>query len=974
MFKQVIFSLLVIFFFTSEIVLAQYPYIKDDSLLVLGNNVYRKGNYIEAEKVYRKAEKLHSKNINTKKWIVAAVGLGASIIDQNRPYEGSKWIFKADSVAANYPDLELRAYAKSHKAWAIAWLYNDTEAIPFYEEAFELAKSSNNSYRIAQVSNSLMLENRLVGNYQKAIEYGKQAEQLMQKYNDAFMLPIIKSNLFVVYNELGYTEKAEALAFESLQLKKKLGNLDLLSREYERLGLFYEKKGEYGKALLYFNKHLETAKESFDPTEIIQANENVGKIYMLLGNYNSAFNFLDQAQNLWIQNTNRYQAAIVSLKTATALKRLKSYDQARNIYIAAIDYLIVGNQFSLLAETYMNLSELELAVGNSGKAISYSNKAIEIAINTESKRLKAKAFTSLSKVYSSIGEHILALSFAKKAFSTASFYKGYQISDYLINLSQRFHDIGSDSAFYYADLAFNEIERVRNNLYGDNLQSTLFSNYSEFYNEVAYWYLSEKNDIEKAFEVVESGKSKVLLQSLSSEDILKAVDEPTYLSILQKSKAVDKLYRTLENTSDQQKIMLLKQEIQAAELEYESFTNEIRIKNPKLKRLESPEIVSISKLQSLLDSNSAFIEYVFVKNKLITFWITIEGPGYNVSDFDSAKSADIIFKEHIASFRVAIEESKPVEDLAAYSSFLYSHLIEPFKNQFPEINKLVIIPSRSLSVLPFDALINNNRYLIEDYNIKHLPSASIYEYIQDLHRSYTKELLAVAGSGFESGSATNPSRSQNNFASLPASLTEVNSISSHFDQATVLKNEQVTESAIKALDLSSFRYLHFATHGSINEESPLQSGLIISKKNEFENTFGEDGFLNSLEISALSLNSDMVVLSACNTGMGKLVAGEGILGLQRSFFKAGASSVVVSLWNVYDKSTSELMARFYEKLNDYEKEDIGLWVKFKLFLNIYEAPLFGYKERALRDAKLAMLEHPYYNHPNHWAPFILFGK
>jgi len=127
-------------------------------------------------------------------------------------------------------------------------------------------------------------------------------------------------------------------------------------------------------------------------------------------------------------------------------------------------------------------------------------------------------------------------------------------------------------------------------------------------------------------------------------------------------------------------------------------------------------------------------------------------------------------------------------------------------------------------------------------------------------------------------------------------------------------------------------------------------------------------------MSSLKLAANLVVLSACNTGFGKVVPGEGLLGLQRSFLKAGASSVMVSLWSIYDRSTAVFMSNFYENLNSFEKEEFGWWEKTLQFVGLYNTPLFDYKAKAIRDAKLKMLEHPYYNHPVYWAPFILIGK
>ncbi len=288
---------------------------------------------------------------------------------------------------------------------------------------------------------------------------------------------------------------------------------------------------------------------------------------------------------------------------------------------------------------------------------------------------------------------------------------------------------------------------------------------------------------------------------------------------------------------------------------------------------------------------------------------------------------------------------------------------------------MLIVADGALTFLPFEALTHNARYFIQDVNIKYLPSVSIYPFINAPHRVENDALLAVAGSGFEGTESLGGStRSQASYSSLPSTLLEVDSIAVNFPDAKILKNEEVSEAALKAHSLGDFRFLHFATHAFVNETTPSQSGLLLSKKSEEESLFGEDGHLNSREISGLKLNADLVTLSACNTGMGKVVTGEGLLGLQRSFLSAGASSVIVSLWSIYDRSTSEFMAVFYKQMLYHQKEDFGLWNQTLDWFGMYEHPLFDYKAKALRDTKLAMIEHPYYNHPVYWAPFIIIGK
>ncbi len=185
---------------------------------------------------------------------------------------------------------------------------------------------------------------------------------------------------------------------------------------------------------------------------------------------------------------------------------------------------------------------------------------------------------------------------------------------------------------------------------------------------------------------------------------------------------------------------------------------------------------------------------------------------------------------------------------------------------------------------------------------------------------------------------------------LPYTRKEVTGIAEFFPIADqrVFLGADASESSAKTGRLEGYRYIHFATHGIVDEENPTRSGVILS----FDGSGQEDGILQVTEIMRLKLNADLVTLSACRSGLGKVVRGEGVLGLTRAFQYAGARSVVVSLWNVNDIATAELMKDLYESLKR------GL-------------P----KDEALRQAKLKLLKGKQrsWQHPYYWAPFVLVG-
>jgi CHAT domain-containing protein len=264
--------------------------------------------------------------------------------------------------------------------------------------------------------------------------------------------------------------------------------------------------------------------------------------------------------------------------------------------------------------------------------------------------------------------------------------------------------------------------------------------------------------------------------------------------------------------------------------------------------------------------------------------------------------------------------------------------------------------------------------MIQNHNVKYVPSLTSLILLNEPADDYERQMLAVAGSWLPAVSVTPAPERNTLFAPLPAALVEVDSVTSHFNRITKLKDEKMSEATLKQLMSDEFRFIHLATHGIINEEHPAKSGLLISEKEQDSLLLQDDGMLRSSEIYRLNIPAEMVVLSACNTGLGKVVKGEGMLGLQRSFFYAGVSTVVASLWNVYDRSTAFMMNEFYKSILKRENEDSSWYSTLARWTGWDTSVPFGMKAKAMRDTKLTLLNHERFNHPVYWAPFIVVGR
>jgi hypothetical protein len=262
------------------------------------------------------------------------------------------------------------------------------------------------------------------------------------------------------------------------------------------------------------------------------------------------------------------------------------------------------------------------------------------------------------------------------------------------------------------------------------------------------------------------------------------------------------------------------------------------------------------------------------------------------------------------------------------SESLWDFLIEPVR---PHLRNelLCICPDGILNYLPFEALAKNGRYLVQDFSVVYAPSATVLKYCMDRERTQRGSVLALG----------NPNLQNPAFRLINAE-DEVESLRQFFPRAGVFVGNDANERTVIKSG-PDYDVLHFACHSELNLEQPMLTALRLSPDEQ------NDGYLHAGEIFDLDLEASLVVLSACNTGLGAMHSGNELMGLTRSFLYAGASSIVASLWTVDDRSTAQLMRAFYRNLATMNKAE------------------------ALRQAKLETLQEC--PSPFHWAAFCLQG-
>jgi CHAT domain-containing protein len=400
------------------------------------------------------------------------------------------------------------------------------------------------------------------------------------------------------------------------------------------------------------------------------------------------------------------------------------------------------------------------------------------------------------------------------------------------------------------------------------------------------------------------------------------------------------------------------------ELLTESAANINKETDQKSEALKHPEPVSLKEAQALCpDKNTVILEYS-VGDSSSCLWVITQS-AHQLFRLPPRK----LLQEQIESFRFALlnpdQTNNEFFTRGGYS--LYQKLLQPAEPYLTKKTKLIVIPDGILNYLPFEVLLTENKgintgtpysvlpFLIKKYPVSYVQSASVLKSLLSEQSGVrqadpgNKKLVAFGDPVYENVNDTSRSSSKN-YQRLEYTGKEIENIASLFKKGNAdiyLRGDATEENIKREGELKKFNYVHFATHGFIDEAKPDLSSLVLTQDNNSE----EDGFLQATEIFNLNLNADLVVLSACQTGLGKLIRGEGMVGLTRAFMYAGTPSVLVSLWSVKDASTATLMTDFYKNL-----------IKEKLS-----------KTEALRKAQLSMLGDEKFAHPFYWAPFVIVG-
>ena len=881
------------------------------SYKAIGMVLEQKGAYNEAIESYKQALKIYLKVLGEQNPLTA----------QAYYQLGSVYFEKGDldrAIEHLNRSLAIRRTLFGEHHLEVSYTYNSLAGC--YWKKGDLPRAINYLNQVLSITNALGMGDKMEtgkwyinfgillsesGQHETAIQNMEKGIALLEKFLGTEDLTVAENygTLALAYSKAGDQDKAIGLGKKAISIcSKHYGEQHpVVALYYEGLGIFYQKKKEFEKSFYYLEKALsirQNVLESLHP-DIIQ-------------NYNLiATAYADQG---------KFDQALRSVQQAIAL----------------------------------NVPEWE-------ETNPYHNPSLE-------KRLSDANLLNSLKLKADI-------------------------------LLQRFKDQSGDLRDLEASvatyrLAVNLLDLVRNSYRAESSKLMFVENTHEVYEHALQatsllLRRSPNSQVQNlCFQLAEKSRSAVLLEAMNEAQARQFAGIPDSLLEWERTQRADLAFlekKLLEEqlkgqAANQAELTSWQDQLFDLNRVHESLLQQLENHYPEYHRLKyQTETATLEEVQDeILDKQSALIEYFVGKDSI--FIIAITTDRFEIIPIVKNPA----FDQHIFGVREGItqQDFQPYTD-AAFA--LFQTLLLPIKDLI-ETKDLVIIPDEALSFLPFEALltalpditskIKDYRtlpYLIQQHQISYAYSATLL--LETLHRqrSIPKQNYLAFAPVFQEG-VTSGTRSAefistyqrsevnspSSFGALPSSREEVLSIQELFskkngflkrwfgDKNPVFLDANASEEALKTQPLSNYRYLHFATHGFVNTKNPELSGLLLAP----DSSRNEDGILHLGEIYNLQLNADLVTLSACETGLGKIARGEGLIGLTRGFIYAGAQNLLVSLWQVNDGSTAGLMTDFYSHMLDGQN-----------------------KATSLRLAKLNMIDNdPVYAHPQYWASFVLIGK
>ncbi|MBJ6749157.1 CHAT domain-containing protein [Geomonas anaerohicana] len=724
---------------------------------------------------------------------------------------------------------------------------------------------------------------------------------------------------------LGNFPAADALYREALA---KVGNTELKTRmrivlEQGNNAWF---QGRYQEAFDLREQVEKAALKENWALEQVMAKNTGGLIWWTLGDNRRALVELKQALELAGKLEVRRDESATTLNNIGLVRResgdyqgaLESLGQA-----LAIDRNL-GSRWAI-AYDLRNLGQTRLKMGDPAGALKLLSEAAGLADAIGDKVNQAKIHLALGDARARSSQAGLAAESYGKALELADAMLLREVRWRALLGLARLKEQGGDRDGAVASYrqALETVEGLRAEIKLDQLKDGFLADKMDVYQGLV-GLLVELGRNDEAFAVAERSRARNLIDILGRQrlSLSGGADQDLY----------DRQARLREQIQEQEQLALqaaapAERAMYAAALdqlrgEYQDLLLDIERRRPELLSLVKVAPVTVAEVESLLEPGVSLLSYYQLPDRLLCWRLERQGSRLFVLKASAREVA-----EKIATYRRMLQNLEPLEQ---NSRELYRILLAEPLAGVPEGQTVGIVPHGSLHYLSFATLYDGRDYLVDRHTLFHLPAASVYRHTL-ARRQAGKNLRILAIGNPDLGNAA---------LDLPFAEKEAGTLRWNYSDVTTLTRERATESWVRE-NIAKFGIIHLASHGEFDTVNPLFSSIRLARDGK------NDGRLQAEEVFGLDIKADLVVLSACQTGLGDVKSGDDVIGMNRAFLFAGTHALVSSLWRVSDVSSAILMKQFYR---DYSRND---------------------KAQALRLAMLHVRNR--YPHPGYWGAFVLTG-
>ncbi|MBE8968722.1 tetratricopeptide repeat protein [Nostocales cyanobacterium LEGE 12452] len=968
------------------------------------------GRYEQAEPLYHQALEMYKRLLGNEHPDVANTlnNLAFLYREQGR-YEQAEPLFRQALemykrlLGNEHPDV---ATSLNHLAdmYSIQGRYEQAE--PLFRQALEMRKRllGDEHPDVATSLNNLAFLYKSQGRYKQAEPLYHQALEMYKRLlgNEHPDVATSLSNLAGLYSSQGRYEQAEPLYRQALEMRKRLlGNEHPdVAYNLNNLAGLYSSQGRYEQAEPLYHQALEMRKRLLGEKHPLVATSlnNLAGLYSSQGRYADAEPLFRQALEMSKSLLgNEHPDVAYNLNNLAFLySNQRRYADAEPLYRQALEMSkrLLGEEHPLVATSLNNLAVLYSNQGRYDQAEPLYRQALEIRkrLLGNEHPLVAADLHNLAGLYWSQGRYDQAELLYRHALEMRKRLLGNEHPDVAANLNNlaglywRRNDTNHALDFLTLGLKVEEHNLTLNLATGFERQKrdyirTISGTTNFTISLHLYSAANNPKATRLALSTVLQRKGRILDVLTNSQQILRQRLD---------TKSQD-LLTNLANTQTQlahlfynrPKTLPLKQyQTQVAQLETQAKQLEDQLSRRSQEFRTQSQAVNLESIQRLIPADAALVELVryrpfnpkgsldkpFGKPRYAVYVLPAKGEakGIDLDDAETIQKTIELFRDDLR------DQGTNIDQVKNSARELDKILMQPVRKLLGSTRKILLSPDSELNLIPFEALVDeNNRYLVENYSFTYLTSGRDLLRLQNQSPSKQSPVLIADPNFNRPGEivARQPNSNSQNIRSIDLSQKVFSPLPGTAEEAKAIANilkvkpmtgTKATEGVVK--QVKSPRILHIATHGffenapankektTVDDNPLLLSGLVLAGLQPRQSG-GEDGILSALETSLLNLvGTKLVVLSACDTGLGKIFVGEGIYGLRRALVIAGSESQMISLWKVDDDATKELMVAYYKKLLDNQG-----------------------RSEALRQTQLEMLKGEKYQHPYYWAAFIPSG-